>query len=262
MSTNRVRERWARGEAAVDCWLNGSSMVNAEMIGRVGFDSVIIDMQHSMADIGDVYRCLMALSGTGTAAIVRVPGNDSTAVERVLDAGADGVLCPMVNNREEAERFVAAVRYPPQGRRSIGAYRTTTSMTEHFRTANTTLLAAVQIETVEAMENLDAIATTPGLDMLYVGPADLEVSFGGDPEVDYTNPVTAERHRMIADAAHRAGIRAGMLTFSRQDTELALEWGFDFVSVGMEGWLLASSAARVLHEGRELAGAHAKERSA
>jgi len=249
----RLRERLNDDGVIVDCWLSGTSPSNAELVGRLGFDSVVIDMQHTMAGFTDVAMCLLALSGTGTTALVRVPGNDSSMIQRVLDAGADGVMCPLVNTPEEARRFVSAVRYPPLGTRSIGAYRTTESIVDHYRVANDQIFAAVQIETVEAMENLDEIAQTPGLDMLFVGPGDLAVSFGGDPVIDYADPETGERHRRIAAAAHRAGKTAGMLTFSEDDTRRAIEWGFDMVSVGMEGGLLVRGALQVLAEGRGLA---------
>lgn len=252
MFNRRLRDRWQNGEVAVDCWLTGTSPGNAELIGRMGFDSVVIDMQHTMAGFTDVGMSILALTGTGTTVLVRVPGNDPTMVQRILDAGADGVMCPMVNTREEAEKFVSAVRYPPLGTRSVGAYRAD-DMLEYFRQANKQLVAAVQIETVEAMSNLDEIAATPGLDMLFVGPGDLAVSYGGDPVIDYGDPETEKRHRRIAEAAHAAGKYAGMLTFSEDDTRRAISWGFDMVSVGMETALLASGAHRVLNEGRRLA---------
>lgn len=176
MFNRRLRDRWHNGEVAVDCWLTGTSPTNSELIGRVGFDSVVIDMQHTMAGFTDVGMSILALTGTGTTVLVRVPGNDPIIVQRILDAGADGVMCPMVNTREEAEKFVSAVRYPPLGTRSVGAYRATGNPVEQFHLANETLIAAVQIETVEAMSNLDEIAATPGLDMLFVGPGDLAVS--------------------------------------------------------------------------------------
>jgi 4-hydroxy-2-oxoheptanedioate aldolase len=253
MFNRRLRDRWQNGEVAVDCWLTGTSPTNSETIGRIGFDSVVIDMQHTMAGFTDVGMSILALTGSGTTVLVRVPGNDPIMVQRILDAGADGVMCPMVNTAEEAQRFVSAVRYPPLGTRSVGAYRATESMVEHFRRANDELVALVQIETVEAMGNLDAIAATPGLDVLFVGPGDLAVSYGGDPVIDYADPETEKRHRRIAEVAHAAGKRAGMLTFSTDDTRRAIDWGFDMVSVGMEGALLAVGAQRVLKEGRDLA---------
>jgi 4-hydroxy-2-oxoheptanedioate aldolase len=247
MATNRLRERWAKGETAIDFWLSGSSMANAETIGKIGFDSVVIDMQHTTADYHDVVGCLIALTGTGTTALVRVPGHEATMIEKVLDAGADGVMCPIVNTPEQAAWFVSHVRYPPMGVRSNGAYRGGGG--DYFDSANTTLVTWAQIETREAMENLDAIAATPGLDGLFVGPSDLSISYGGRPVMDYDNPVTAARHIEIVEAAHRAGKKAGMLALTPPDVPLAVEWGMDFISVGMEGLQIVLGANEVLKRG-------------
>jgi 4-hydroxy-2-oxoheptanedioate aldolase len=254
MFNQRLRDRWRSGQVAVDCWLSGTSALNAEAIGRLGFDSVLIDMQHSMIGLTEVGSSLLALTGTGTTSIVRVPGNDSSIIQRVLDAGADGVMCPMVNNRAEAERFVSAVRYPPLGTRSIGPYRTGGSLVEYFRGANEQIIAAVQIETVEAMSNIEEIAATRGLDLLFAGPADLAVSYGGEPVVDYGDQDTEDRHRRIAEAAHAAGKYAGMLTvFDEQDTRRAIGWGYDMVSVAAEAALVQAGALKALGAGRQLA---------
>ncbi len=253
MVNTKFRNKLESGEVGIESWITGISPQSAEAIGRVGFDSVLIDMQHNMVSFSEVTRSILALSGRGPSILVRVPGNDSSMVQRVLDAGADGVMCPLVNNRAEAEQFINAVRYPPLGNRSNGAYRTDESPAEYVKNANSSILAAVQIETVEAMENLDAIASTPGLDILFPGPSDLKLSFGEDPVADYDNPVTADRHKQIAAAAHRAGKWAGMLTFSLEDSRRAISWGFDYVAPAMEMGLLVGGAMSILAGNRELA---------
>jgi 4-hydroxy-2-oxoheptanedioate aldolase len=245
VATNRVRERWRAGGTVLDCWLSGTSMTTAESIGRMGYDSVIIDMQHTMADFGDVARSLIALTGTGTAGLVRVPGLDPFLIQRLLDNGADGVLCPMINNAEQAAQFVGAIRYPPMGYRSVGAYRAA-DPAEYFDTANGALIAIAQIETVEAMENLEAIAATEGLDVLFSGPADMSVSYGGRPAFDSNDPTTAARHQRMAKVAHAAGKKAGMLALRPHDVPRAVEWGMDFISVAMESRLVTVGAAEAL----------------
>jgi 4-hydroxy-2-oxoheptanedioate aldolase len=224
-------------------------MTLAESIGKLGYDSVVIDMQHTMADFKDIVGCLIALTGTGTAALVRVPGNDSSMIQKVLDAGADGIMCPMVNNPAEAKAFVGAVRYPPMGVRSNGAFRTKGGPREYFRTANETVVTLAQIETREAIENLDAIVATPGLDALFVGPTDLSISYGRDPGMDYTDPETAKLHQQIVDAAHRGGKKAGMLALTPPDVPLAIGWGMDFLSVGMDTMLALMGARAALERG-------------
>jgi 4-hydroxy-2-oxoheptanedioate aldolase len=253
MPTNAIRDRWAAGEAAVDCWISGSSVIAAERIGRLGYDSVVIDMQHTMAEYRDVVTSIIALSASPTVPIVRVPGNDPIIVGRVLDAGARGVMCPMINTPEQAERFVAACRYPPDGTRSYGPYRTADGV-RYFEEANGDIVTFAQIETLEAMSNLDEIAAVPGLDVLFVGPGDLSISGGGKPSMSYTDPLVDEQHRAIVDAAHRAGKRAGMLALGPGDPEIARGWGMDFLSVAMEQQLVAMGAIDALKRGRAVAG--------
>ncbi|WP_214406858.1 HpcH/HpaI aldolase family protein [Pseudonocardia lacus] len=252
MANNAIRDRWAAGEAAVDCWISGSSVLSAEVMGRLGFDSVVIDMQHTMAEYRDVVTAVIALSASSTVPVVRVPGLDPILVGRVLDAGARGVMCPMISTPEQAERFVAACRYPPRGTRSYGPYRAADGV-RYFDEANADIVTFAQIETLEAMSNLDAIAATPGLDVLFVGPTDLSISGGGKPVMAYTDPLVDEQHRAIVDAAHRAGKRAGMLALAPGDAQIGRGWGMDFLSVAMEQRLVAVGAAQALKEGRAAA---------
>lgn len=252
MPANAIRDRWATGAAAVDCWISGSSVLTAEAIGRLGFDSVVIDMQHTMAEYRDVVTAIVALSASPAVPVVRVPGNDPILVGRVLDAGARGVMCPMINTPAQAERFVAACRYPPAGTRSYGPYRAADGV-RYFAEANADIVTFAQVETVEAMSHLDEIAAVPGLDVLFVGPADLSVSGGGKPGMSYADPVVDAQHRKIVEAAHRAGKRAGMLALGPGDAELGRGWGMDFLSVAMEQRLVAVGAARALEHARSVA---------
>lgn len=254
MATNRIRERWEARETVLECWVNGTSMETVEAVGRLGYDSVVVDMQHTMADFADVARALVALSGTGTAGVVRVPGLDPFLIQRVLDSGADGVVCPMINNARDAVRFVDAVRYPPLGRRSVGAYRVVDPAGDYFETANGGLVATAQIETAEAMENLEAIAGTPGLDAIFSGPTDMSVSYGGRPVFDSTDPATAARHLRMVKVAHAAGKKAGMFALRPHDLERAVEWGMDMVAVAMETRLVTVGAAEALRRGRAAVG--------
>jgi 4-hydroxy-2-oxoheptanedioate aldolase len=252
MANNAIRDRWAAGEAAVDCWISGSSVLSAEVIGRLGYDSVLIDMQHTMAEYRDVVHAVIALSASSTVPLVRVPGNDPILVGRVLDAGVRGVMCPLVNTAEQAERFVAACRYPPRGTRSYGPYRAADGA-RYFTEANDDIVTFVQIETLEALSNLDEIAAVPGLDVLFVGPTDLSISGGGRPGMNYRDPLVDEQHRAIVDAAHRAGKRAGMLALAPGDPEIGRGWGMDFLSVAMEQRLVAVGAHQALQHGRSVA---------
>lgn len=246
MTNTRMRDKLVAGETVLNCWLTGTSPSNADAIGRVGYDSVIIDMQHTMANFESVANSIMALAASDITVIVRVAGNDSSMIQRLLDAGADGIMCPLVNNVEEAQAFIDAVRYPPMGKRSVGAYRTSDGLVEYFRRANTDILAIVQIETVEALANAEAIAAVEGLDMIFPGPGDLAVSHGREPIINLGDEEVSGWHKHIADAAHAQGKWAGLLTFSEDDSQRALEWGYDMLCPAMEGGLLVAGAMQTL----------------
>jgi 4-hydroxy-2-oxoheptanedioate aldolase len=249
-----VRERWARGEVVLDCWSSGGSPTTTEAIGKLGFDSMVIDMQHTLADFKDVAMNFLALRGTGTVPMVRVPWNDVSIVQRVLDAGAEGVMCPVVSNRAEAEQFIGAARYPPMGFRSWGPFRANKPVMEYWEGANEDIITFAQIETREGIANLDEIASTPGLDALFVGPADLSISHGGRPEQNYRDAQVAEHHKKIIAAAHNAGKKAGMLALTQPDVELAHEWGMDFLSIGMESAMAIMGARAVLEYSKPIVG--------
>lgn len=255
MRPNKVRERWERDEVALDIWMSGLSMTTIEKVGRLGFDSILLDMQHGPIDYRDVLSALVAIEACDVSSIVRVPWNDPAIIMKVLDAGAQGVMCPVVNSRSDANAFVGAVRYPPLGYRSFGPQRVYGgSPREYFEEANDSILAVAQIESVEALENLSEIVETPGLDMLFVGPSDLSISGGGPPVMDYTNDVAIERHRKIVAVAHAAGVRVGMLGLDAEAVATGLKWGMDFLSVGHELMLVVDAARQALGRGRDAAG--------
>jgi 4-hydroxy-2-oxoheptanedioate aldolase len=174
MRENRLRKIWQEGGTAVNGWLHVPSSFSAEVMAHSGWDSLTIDMQHGPVDYGSLVPMLQAISTTDTVPVVRVPWNDPGLIMRVLDAGCYAVICPMINTREEAEAFVGACRYPPEGYRSYGPYRATLyggqDYTDH---ANETVVTMAMIETQQALENLDEILGVNGLDAIFVGPSDL-----------------------------------------------------------------------------------------
>jgi 4-hydroxy-2-oxoheptanedioate aldolase len=244
---DRVRERWDRGEPAFDLWIDGLTVVAVEEIGATDYDSVIIDMQHTPYERADLIGLLIALGGDSPSPLVRVPGNDRATIGKVLDAGARGVICPQVEDRAAAEAFVGATRYPPDGDRSFGPMRAAArGMAEP--------LAVAQIESVEALERAAEIAATPGLDMLFIGPADMSLSAGGPARLDCESPAAIERHRRLVDAAHGAGIKAGMIALDGEAVRAGLDWGMDFLSLGGTRALLLGAADRTLERAVSLAG--------
>ena len=179
MRPNRLREIWQEGGAAVNGWLQLPHGFAAEVMAAQGWDSLTVDMQHGPVGYDVALTMLQALSASDVTPLARVPWNEPGIIMKMLDAGCYGIICPMVNSAEEARRFVGACRYPPKGYRSFGPTRVSFyAGSDYAQHANDTVIALAMIETAQAIENLDAILDTPGLDGVYIGPADLSQSLG------------------------------------------------------------------------------------
>lgn len=242
-----LRERWAAGDTTTNCWLVMPAPFAAEIASRAGFDSVCIDMQHGLVDYGDLVPLLQATTASGTPTLVRVPWNEPSVLMRVLDAGAAGVIVPMVDTPEQAERAVAACRYPPRGLRSFGPARASlVHGADYFDWADTSALVFVMIETTTALDNLDAILDTPGLDGVYVGPADLSLSMGLPPETDSTRPEHQAAVKRVIEACHARSLAVGLHSAGPPFGRVATDWGVDFVTIATDASALkADLAARV-----------------
>jgi len=174
MPKNKLKDIWAAGQPALNGWCSIGNPFTAEIMAAAGYDSVTVDMQHGALDYASVLPMFQAMRGSGVVPMARVPWLDPGQIMKALDAGALGIICPMVNSRDEAEEFVRYMRYPPLGQRSFGPTRANIAYGGYAVTeANEQVLALAMIETAEGMANLEEIAATPGLDGIYVGPADL-----------------------------------------------------------------------------------------
>jgi 4-hydroxy-2-oxoheptanedioate aldolase len=207
MRENKLKTLWANGGAAINGWCGIPDSFAAENMAHAPFDSVTVDMQHGMVDYQVAVRMLQAISTTDKTPMVRVPWNDPIPIMKCLDAGAYGIVCPMINNRAEAEKFIGACRYAPDGYRSLGPPRGLLyGGPDYVEKANETILTLAMIETREAMENLDEIMSTPGLDAVYVGPNDLALSLGFKPSPNPTVPEVLDAISTIAETAKKHGI--------------------------------------------------------
>ena len=249
MRKNRLRELWQAGETAINGWLAIPSTLSAEIVARQKWDSITIDLQHGGIDEGHALAMLQAVSLGGAVPLVRAPWNEPGVIMRLLDAGAYGVICPMVSNRAEAERFVGACRFPPDGYRSNGPYRGLMyGGSDYVEHANEEIVTLAMIETKEGMANLDEIAATPGLDGLYIGPSDLALAHGQPARQDNFDGPVADLIAQIREAAHRAGKVAGVHATRTDYAAKMREDGFDIVTPTSDFRLLASAGAAVLGE--------------
>jgi 2-keto-3-deoxy-L-rhamnonate aldolase RhmA len=240
-----LRGRGAR--PPIGTWVMSASPIVAEAVGMAGFDWGVLDMEHSPLELMDLVHLLQAVGNTKMVPVVRVPWNDAVTVKRVLDAGAQTLLFPYVQNAEEARRAVAATRYPPGGNRGMaGMSRASRFGTtpDYLRTAQQSISVVVQLETPQAVGRLEEIAAVPGIDALFVGPADLSAAMGHVGEL--THP---ELMALMADAARRAqaiGKPIGTVGMTPESATRHRASGYDFVAVASDLGLLMRGAQAAL----------------
>ena len=251
MRKNSALAKWRAGEQTIGAWLSLANTHSAELLANAGFDWICVDLQHGLLDYGDLRHILPAISTTDTTPIVRVAGNIPSEIMKVLDAGALGVIVPLVNNRAEAEAAVAACRYPPQGGRSFGPVRAALYGGRGYaQEANAEIACIVMIETREGIENLEAIVTTPGLGGVYIGPADLAYALGLPPVGDNDNPLHLATVERIVSCCKAHGVPVGIHTGGLDYTRRRLEAGFNFVTLGSDAGFMMQAASADLAAAR------------
>ena len=230
MRPNKIKQMWRDGKCVTLGWLSVSHGFTAEVMARQGFDALCVDLQHGTAEMKDVGPMLQAISQTDTVPVVRVAWNEPAAIMKALDLGAYGIIVPLVNTAEEAAMAVAACRYPPVGMRSSGPVRAVHyGGADYVAHANDEIVVMAMIETKEGLANLDAICATPGLDAVYIGPADLSFALGLAPRGDNPDPLHLATCDKILAAAHKAGIKCVMHCAGAAFAAGAVKRGFDMV---------------------------------
>jgi 4-hydroxy-2-oxoheptanedioate aldolase len=254
---NALKQRWREGRGAVNGWLAIPTAFSAEVMAQAGWDSLTVDMQHGVQDYLSAIACFQGMQPHGVTPLVRVPWNEPGIIGKVLDAGALGVICPMVNTRDEASAFVAACRYPPLGTRSFGPIRAGIygqagpGFTER---ANADVITMPMIETRTALDNLDAILEVPGMDAVYVGPNDLALSLGIAPRIDSDEPVLLEIYERIIAATRSRGQFAGIHCGSGGFAARMQKMGFRLTTIMNDSGLLLTAARAAIEIARRDAG--------
>jgi 4-hydroxy-2-oxoheptanedioate aldolase len=247
MRENALKNRLSKDLPALNGWLCLPASFSAEVMAAQGWDSLTIDLQHGLIDYQVAVGMLQAISGGPTTPLVRIPWLDPAIIMKVLDAGAYGVICPMINSAEETERFVAACRYPPAGIRSFGPLRARLyAGSDYFKEANRTILAIAMIETHSALEHLDEILSVPGLDGIYVGPSDLSIALGLTPTLDSNEKTLLDAIKRIVDAARAKNLIPGIHTHSAAFARRVIDLGYRFVTIGSDIHFLTEKASETL----------------
>lgn len=239
---NRLKSALARGELQVGIWLGMTHSVSAEIASRAGFDWCLIDAEHSPNTLPEIRAQLQAMAGGGASAVVRVPQGEAWILKQVLDLGVQSVLVPMVDTAAQARHLVRAMRYPPEGIRGVGAAMARASgygtVRDYTITANDRTCLLVQAESRQAIENIDEIAGTEGVDCVFIGPADLSASMGYLGRLDAPEVIEAIDHAIGRIRA--AGKAAGIIDYSPEAARLWAEKGVTFLGVGSDVTTLAA----------------------
>jgi 4-hydroxy-2-oxoheptanedioate aldolase len=247
MRENRLRSLWAADSAAINGWLAIPNSFSAETMAHQGWDSLTIDLQHGVIDYQAAVTMLTAISTTPTVPVVRVPWLDPGILMKVLDAGAYGVICPMINTRAEAQQLVAATHYAPRGTRSFGPVRALLyGGADYPKHADHTIVRFAMIETARALDNLDDILSVEGLDAIYIGPSDLSLALGCNPTFDDVDPPVAQAIEHILARAKTHGVVAGIHNGTPEGALKRIAMGFRFVTVSSDARLLAAGSQQIL----------------
>ncbi|WP_180901478.1 HpcH/HpaI aldolase family protein [Martelella soudanensis] len=246
---NPLRARLLTGQASINGWLSMPCGYSAELMARCGWNSLTVDLQHGVQDYASLVACFQATDASGIPMLARVPSNESGIIGKVLDAGAWGVICPMINSRGDCERFVASCLYPPLGQRSNGPNRASAFGSPDMPYqgfANAEILVLPMIETVEALDALDDILDVPGVSGAYVGPTDLAFSMGQAPVFDKASPEILATYERIVKAAESRGKFAGIHCMSSEYALKMAGMGFRLITVASDAALMTMSARDVV----------------
>ena len=248
---NRLRSVWESGYGGINAWLAIPSSITAEAVGDADFDSITIDLQHGLVDYTNALPMLQAMERSSATLMARVPWLDAGIIMKLLDAGALGIVCPMINTAEQAAEFVSYCRYAPDGQRSFGPTRAVrVHGADYAQRANQQVVSLAMVETQTALENVTSIVATPGLTGVYIGPSDLSLSLGYPAKLDHDEPAVLEAIEHILSSAHNAGIKAGIHCLSPDYAKRMLTLGFDLVTLGSELRIFTSGVDATLKQAR------------
>jgi 4-hydroxy-2-oxoheptanedioate aldolase len=247
MRENRLRTLWAEDKAAINGWLAIPNGFSAEVMANQGWDTLTIDMQHGLIGEDALIPMLQAISTTNTVPIVRVPWLEPGVLMKALDAGAYGVICPMVNTREDAQKLVAWTHYAPMGTRSFGPVRALIyGGADYPQHANKTIVTFAMIETAQALDNLDQIPSVEGLDAIYIGPSDLSLSLGCKPVFDDVDPKAQQAIEHVLARAKAHGVVAGIHNGVPRVAKARVQMGFRFVTLSSDARMMAAGSQELL----------------
>lgn len=247
---NKLKQKLREGHAVHGCWLNTGSAVTAEIVGSSGFDWVLIDLEHGAGSESTLMPIIQALGNTEVSPIIRVESPEGQRTHRVLDMGAAGVMCPKISSPADAAKFAKGLHYPPFGTRGVAKMVRATGFGKNFQSYYDSsfdhILGIAQIETVAVLDHLDAVAQTDGIDVLFIGPADLSMELGIFGQFDH--PKFVEAMRETIHAAQKAQKAVGILFFNPDDYSRYYNLGIRFLACGSDATFVAEGANRLSNQ--------------
>ena len=246
---NKLLDLWKSGKPVINGWLSIPNSFTAEAFGKMGWDSLTIDMQHGQNDYQSSISMLQALSNSETVPFVRVPWNEPGIIMKMLDLGVMGVIAPMINSKDDCEQFTSYCYYPPIGQRSFGPMRAQlVHGLNYFNKANDNILSFAMIETKEAVDNLDEILSVPNLTGIYIGPADMSSSYGLPPKFDVKEDPVFSNIKMICEKANKYNKIAGIHNGSTDYAKEMINLGYKFVTILSDFRIMNSYSQKVVNE--------------
>ena len=248
MRINKIKKMMTEGKPVINGWLQVPSTASAETMSQQGWDSLTIDMQHGLVDYTNALPMLQTISASEVTPLARVNWNEPGQIMKILDAGCYGIICPMVSNRKEAENFVNACLYPPKGYRSFGPIRGLLyGGNDYAKHSDNEILKLAMIETKEALDKLDEILSTPNLDGIYIGPADLSLAVGEEPGFDKKEGTKAfEQIQRILEAAKNKNLLAGIHNGSVDYAKKMVSLGFNLVTIGSDQRFMSAGSKQAV----------------
>jgi 2-keto-3-deoxy-L-rhamnonate aldolase RhmA len=253
MLAKKIKDKFENGEVSIGSWLSMAHPSIAEILALAGYDWVVIETEHTAIDVSEVLRLIIAIEQRGSIPLVRLAWNDPVQAKAVLDSGAAGVIVPMVNTKDEAELAVKMTKYPPMGFRGVGLARAQgygNCFNEYVECANRDSLLILQIEHIDAVNNIEEILSVPGIDGTYIGPYDLSMSLGIPGQLNHPEVVNAKKR--VLDATLKKGLIAGIHCVHPNtavlDSKLAIEQGYRFIAIGTDILFLGDTAKSIYTE--------------
>ena len=249
MKKNKLIENWKKNTPSLNAWLSIPNSFTAEAFSKMKWDSITIDLQHGQSDYQTCIPMLQGISSSECVPLARVPWNEPGIIMKLLDLGIMGIISPMINSKKDCENFVSNCYYPPIGQRSFGPMRAQlVHGSDYFKKANSNILSFAMIETQEAFDNLDDILSVPNLSGIYIGPADMSISYGLDPKFDVEEEPVYSNIKLIAKKAKEykkiAGIHNGTTKYAKK----MLKLGFSFVTISSDFRLMMTHAKNIVDE--------------